>query len=478
MTLPLWQWSACDLAQAIRSKKVSSEEVVQSHLDRIDAINHTVNAVTVVLRDDALNTARKADNAIAAGEEIGPLHGLPITVKENIDVVGSATTHGIVNLKDSLPTIDAPVIAHLRRAGAIPIGRTNQPDFGLRWHTDNDLHGATVNPWDPSRTPGGSSGGEAVAIAMGMSPLGIGNDMGGSIRYPVQCCGIAGLKPSLGRVSRILTSLFSEPPLFYDQLAAVNGPMARHIKDLRLALNVMSQSDPNDPWWTPASPLNLDRFTPMRVAMTIDPAGFGCCPKVEAGIRRAADVLAHAGHVIDEVNPPLVKESTTVLERIVDIEMKSYLDDMLDMMSKNGQTVLRRILEIGNTAMDLSTYMKAIGERHRIAQAWSLFMNRYPLVLGPVSTRQPFEVGYDLSGIDELSELIQSIRLTEICNLLGLPSVAVPVYIADGLPQAVQIIGWRGQDDLCLDTAETIEQQLGILTPIEPRPVKTSGTAL
>jgi amidase len=152
-----------------------------------------------------------------------------------------------------MPQTDAPVVSHLKQAGAIPIGRTNLPDFGLRWHTNNDLRGTTLNPWDPSRTPGGSSGGEAVAIATGMSPLGVGNDMGGSLRYPSQCCGITALKPTFGRVSRIATSIFPDPPLFYDQFACVNGPMARHVQDLRLALDIMSQPDPRDPWWTPWS---------------------------------------------------------------------------------------------------------------------------------------------------------------------------------------------------------------------------------
>ncbi len=208
---PLWQWSASALAEAVREKRVSSAAVVQAHLDRIEAVNPRVNAVTLVLDKDALRLARVADAKVTAGEDLGPLHGVPITVKENMDLVGSATTHGIAAMKDAYPQEDAPVVTHLKAAGAIPIGRTNLPDFGLRWHTDNDLYGATLNPWDPSRTPGGSSGGEAAALATGMSPLGVGGDMGGSLRYPAQCCGIAALKPGLGRVSRTMTALFPGP---------------------------------------------------------------------------------------------------------------------------------------------------------------------------------------------------------------------------------------------------------------------------
>jgi len=398
---------------------------------------------------------------------VGPLHGVPVTLKENIDLVGSATTHGIVDYENSMPQTDAPVAAHLKQAGAIPIGRTNLPDFGLRWHTNNDLRGATLNPWDPSRTPGGSSGGEAAAIATGMSPLGIGNDMGGSVRYPSQCCGITALKPTFGRVSRIATSIFPDPPMFYEQVACVNGPMARHVQDLRLALDVMSRPDLNDPWWTPALQLGSTMPAPVKVALTTAPAGEVGSPVVAEGVRKAADVLANAGYVIEEIDPPFIKASAQIIQQISDMEIKSYLPGILPMISAEAKTVLERI--IGDTTPELSTYLKAIAQRHRIACEWNLFLERYPLVLGPVSTLQPFEVGYDLAGPEELNHFIRSLGLTEICNLLGLPSVATPVQVIDGLPQGVQLIGPRYHEDLCFDAAEIIEQQQGVFTPIEPR---------
>ncbi len=465
--VPLWQWSATSLAKAIRDKRLSSQDVIQAHLDRIEAVNHKVNAVTIVLAEDALRTASEADKKISAGEKVGPLHGVPITIKENFDLVGSATTHGIVDLKDSMPETDAPVVAHLKQAGAIPIGRTNLPDFGLRWHTDNDLRGATLNPWDPSRTPGGSSGGEAVAIATGMSPLGVGNDMGGSLRYPAQCCGITAVRPSLGRVSRIATSIFPDPPLFYEQIASVNGPMARHVQDLRLALDVMSQADPRDPWWTPAPRLGSALPGPIKVALTTNPGGNAGDPVVAEGVRKAADILANAGYVVEEVDPPLVGESAQAVQQIADMEIESYLPGMLPMISADAKTFLEGL--VGDTTPDLPTFMKAIAKRYGIAQEWGLFMDRYLFVLGPISTLQPFEVGYDLQGPEQLKRIERSIELTEICNLLGLPSVAVPVGVAAGLPQGVQLIGPRFHEDLCFDAAEIIERQQGLFTPIEPR---------
>ncbi len=309
MANDLWQLSACELAAAIRERRASSEEVVQAHIERIEAVNPKVNAVTVVLEEQSLDQARRADDAVAAGAELGPLHGVPVTIKESIDLEGSATTHGVVAYKDCLPERDAPVVAHLKRAGAIPVARTNLPDFGARWHTANDLHGATLNPWDADRTPGGSSGGEAVAIATGMSPLGLGNDQGGSLRYPAQCCGITAIRPSLGRVSRISTRVFDDPPSFYDQVAAVNGPMARRVADLRLALEVLSRPDPEDPWWSPAPSQGPAPVGPIRVAVTSDPAKCGVDPSVAAAIGEAARVLAEAGYAVEAADPPSVAEA-------------------------------------------------------------------------------------------------------------------------------------------------------------------------
>ena len=184
-----WRMSSGDLARAIREKKLSSREVITPHLERIEAVNGELNAITDVLADQALAAADEADRALAGGSDVGKLHGVPMTVKENIDLAGSPTTQGVPALAQATPPIDAPRIAQLRQEGAITIGRTNLPDFGLRWHTDSALRGPTLNPWDRARTPGGSSGGDAVALATGMTPLGNGNDYGGSLRWPAQCCG-------------------------------------------------------------------------------------------------------------------------------------------------------------------------------------------------------------------------------------------------------------------------------------------------
>ncbi len=189
-TTDLWRMSATDLATVIRSGQASSREVLEAHLRRIEAVDPSVNAVTAVLGEQALAAAKAADQATAGGGELRPLHGVPFTVKENIDLAGTPTTQGIKAFAGAIPGRDAPHVARLRAAGAIPLGHTNCPDRGIRWHAGSDLWGATINPWDRSRTPGGSSGGEAAALATGMTPLGVGGDLGGSLRWPAQCCGI------------------------------------------------------------------------------------------------------------------------------------------------------------------------------------------------------------------------------------------------------------------------------------------------
>jgi amidase len=227
----LWTMAACDLARLVADRDVSAREVVQAHLDRIRLVNPALNAIAVILGAQALEAADAADAALRRGGQPGPLCGVPMTVKENIDVAGSATTLGIAALRNAVARSDAPHVGELRSAGAIAVGRTNMPELGMRWHTASALRGATRNPWSASHTPGGSSGGDAAAVASGMVPLGMGNDGAGSLRWPAACCGVAALKPSLGRVSQGGGHEPPQPSPFAFQLMAVNGPIARHVRD-------------------------------------------------------------------------------------------------------------------------------------------------------------------------------------------------------------------------------------------------------
>ncbi len=236
----LWKWDAVDLACEIRRGAVSSTEVVKSCLDRLDRVDPKVNSVVVPTPEAALKAAEAADAAVARGDTFGALHGVPVTIKINVDQVGEASSDGVVAFRNNIATEDSPVVANLKSAGAVIIGRTNTPTFSFRAFTHNELHGHTMNPWSEAHTPGGSSGGAATSVAVGIAPIGHGNDISGSIRYPAYCTGVAGLRPSFGRVPAFQPSAKRERPLS-GQLFSVQGPLARHIRDISLALEVMAK---------------------------------------------------------------------------------------------------------------------------------------------------------------------------------------------------------------------------------------------
>jgi amidase len=467
MSTPLWKLSAAELAARIRSREATSREVVEAHLARIAQVDPRCRAIAAVLADPALAAADAADAAQRRGDATGPLHGVPITVKENVDLAGSATTHGLVAMKDAIPPLDAPHVAQLRRAGAIPIARTNMPDFGLRWHCESSLRGTTLNPWDASRTPGGSSGGEAVALATGMTPLGVGNDYGGSVRVPAQFCGVASLRPTPGRVAYASSIAPSEltPTL---QLFMSEGPMARRVADLRLALHCMSGHDARDPGWTAAPLEGPPPKRPVRVAVCTDPGGGGVHPDVAAGVRRAADALADAGYAVEERDTPRVAEAAALWSSLVAADIRSMMLPFMRPLLSPSATRFLDFWLAREPALDLVGYQQRLSSRAGVARAWSQLHDECPIVLGPVCTHPPFAVGSDVESGDAVVELLHRMRLVVAMNALGLPAAVAPVGLANGLPQGVQLIGDRYREDLCLAAAEAIEQRLGVFTPIDP----------
>ncbi len=244
--MKLWQLSAIELASGISKGDFTATQVMTEHLDRIGEVNGALNAIVVVMAETAMESAAEVDRALAEGKQLGPLAGVPMTIKENIDCVGTATTQGVPALAEAFPTMNSPIVDRMLAAGAIPIGRTNLPEMGLRLHTDNALRGPTINPWNADRTTGGSSGGEAVSLATGMSPIGLGNDIGGSLRNPANCCGIASIKPTQGIVPHAVTIPFEDEPISFQQMLS-DGPMARRIADVRLGLDLMRGHHPRDP---------------------------------------------------------------------------------------------------------------------------------------------------------------------------------------------------------------------------------------
>jgi amidase len=463
----LWRMSTTELAQAVRSRQASSQEVIEAHLRRIEAVNPAVNAVTVVLGDQALEAAKAADRAVAAGGDLPRFHGVPFTVKGNIDLVGTPTTQGAKALVGAYPTLDAPVVERLRAAGAIPIGRSNLPTFALRWHTDSELYGPTINPWDRSRTAGASSAGEAAALATGMTPLGLGNDGLGSLRHPAQCCGISVLKPTLGRIPDATTTAPADWPIGA-QLVEVQGPLARRVADLRAALEVLAGPTWRDPWSVPAPLRGPEPAKPIRVALVVDPAGQGTATQVQDGVRKAATALEDAGYAVQEVQPPSIEAAAKILL------------DMLNTPDVRAMWQLGSPVMPGDTRRFLSEFYRVAGDpdpvmtmqsfatRQTLLRAWGQFQQKYPLIVAPICTEVPLKAGTDLDE-GRVAETIRGMRMATAVNALGLPAVALPVGVGDGLPQAVQVIGPRYREDLCLDVAAALEDRVGIITPIDPR---------
>jgi amidase len=465
---PVWTYGARELGELIAGGQLSARDVVQTHLDRIAEINPVVNAVTAVLTESALAQADRVDAAVRTGQPVGPLAGVPFSIKENLDVAGLPTTDGVVAFRDRLATEDAPAVAQLRRAGAIPLARTNMPDFGMRWHTDNALFGATRNPWDATRSPGGSSGGEAVALATGMSPLGLGNDYGGSIRLPSAAAGTVGLRPTHGRVA-MATSTNPQPPTPTLQLFAVDGPMGRRVDDVQLAYQQICGRDPRDPQWVPA-PAMLPVPDRLRVAVTTDPGAGGVDPAVADAVRRAADALADAGAIVELVEPPHIEEAAQLWRSLTTAEMHGLVEVLVQPLGSAGAAKYLGDSMAHVPVLDLAGYIAGLARRHAIATAWSQFLGQYDLVLGPVSTQPTHSVDFDLGGPGNTDVLWHSHRLVIAMNLLGLPTLVVPTGTdKHDRPQAVQLIGGRYHESSCLRAGQLIEQTLGQLTPINPR---------
>jgi amidase len=460
----LWQLGALELAARIKSGDVSSREVVEAHLVRVDAVNPALNAIVRRLDAQALTAADAADAAVAAGAELGVFHGVPITVKENIDVAGTPTTQGVPALADAVASIDAPSVERMRAAGAIPFARTNLPDVGLRFHTDSWLHGLTRNPHHPDRTAGGSSGGEASAIASGMSPLGLGNDIGGSLRNPAHCCGIASIKPTVGVVP-MATVIPPEDLLLASQQMLVEGPLARRVADVRAALVALAGPHVRDPRSVPASLVDLVAGERVRIAVLADPPGGTTDPGIAAAVRHAADVLADAGHELVEATPPGYEECIDMWAALLQADLTVTRPLLDEIMSDDGRQLLDQLeSETPVPTIELSALVQAT--RYRLMREWSAFFVDHPILLSPTWAHPAFEHGADLTSTYEV--LRDTLRPVLPGNFLGLPGAVVPCGEADGLPVGVQVVGDRFTDLRCLAIAEQIQDVVGAPEPIDP----------
>ena len=467
MSNELWRESAHGLAARIRGGEVSSREVIDAHLARIEQVNPHLNAVVRVLADEARTAADAADRARANGDHLAPLHGVPFTVKENIDVAGTPTTSGVVALADAIASIDAPGVGRMRAAGAIPIGRTNLPDFGLRVHTDSQLHGLTRNPWNPHVTAAGSSGGEASAISSGMSPMGLGNDIGGSLRNPAHCCGIASIKPTTGVVAAASVIPPLQSPISF-QLMAVEGVMARHVADVRLGLEIVSGVDRRDPVSVPARLTDIAIDRPLRIAVIADPpGGLPTDAGVIAGVRHAASVLAALGHTVVDAIPDGYVRSIELWAALLGGDIRTQ-KPLLDVVMGDGGRRFLDFTEVITAESDLVTWTLVHAERNGIAKQWAEFFGGFDAIISPVWTQPAFAHGTDIADAAGAAATLDLLRPALPANLLGLPAAVVSAGIFNGMPVGVQIMGDRFHDLACLSIAAMIEQSVGVLTPIDP----------
>lgn len=460
---PIWQWSAVATARAIKDKKISTLEVVRAHIERMHSVNPAVNAVVSDLGGEAIKAARAADKAISTRQPLGPLHGVPVTVKENVDVKGHPNPNGVPALAKLIAPDDAPVVRNLRKAGAIIIGLTNTPEFSLRGFTDSPLHGLTINPWDPAITCGGSSGGAAVSVALGIGAIAHGNDIGGSLRWPAHCNGVATIRPTLGRVPAFNPSAPVERPLLA-QLMSVQGPLAREVRDVRVALAAMSARDPRDPWWVPAPLKGPALKTPIKVALARLPQDVVADTALLSLVRRAADLLSDAGYRVEEVEVPDLTETWQLWADILIGEIAVLQENQMSAVTSDAfKQVLRGYKSMSNR-LDVSSYMSAIATRSRHLRNWLQFLESWPIVLTPATVQPTPAPRADLEGDARVRDLFRNdLRFISTINVLGLPAAVVPIGLHLGHPVGVQLIASRYREDLCLDAAQAIERRVGIL---------------
>ncbi|MDN7849149.1 amidase family protein [Burkholderia seminalis] len=461
----LWQLPATELAKRVRHRDVSAREVADAVLDRLDAVNPAINAVVEHRPDDVRRQADDVDRAIARGDDPGPLAGVPVTVKINIDQADFATTNGTRLQEHLIAHADSPVVANIRKAGGVLLGRTNSPTFALRWFTSNLVHGRTRNPRNPSLTPGGSSGGAAAAVAAGIGPLALGTDIGGSVRYPAYACGVHGIRPSLGRVPAFNAS--SPERAIGAQLMSAAGPIARTIDDLSLALRAFSAPDPRDPW-SVAAPFD-GREVPKRAALCVRPRGLAVVPEVEAALRDAARRLVDAGWSVDEIDetPPL-REAALLQEQLW---LGDGFDALANAVGQDGDPGAAAVIEaVRGKVRDLpaDVISCALVRRTTLARQWRLFLDAYPVLLLPVSSELPFPDDLDRQGPDGFDRVWEAQLTLRALPAMGLPGLAVTTSVVNGVPVGVQVVATHHREDLCLLAGRDIEARGAAIVPVDP----------
>ncbi|MFI0764556.1 amidase [Streptomyces sp. NPDC021218] len=453
--------TALDLSRLLRTRELSARELLEAHLARIERVNPAVNAIVTLVADRAREAAERADERIAAGEELGPLHGLPIAHKDTHNTVGIRTTHGSP-LADGVPDRDDLLIERIRAAGAITIGKTNVPEFGAGSHTFNPIFGATHNPYDLGRSAGGSSGGAAAALASGMIPIADGSDTGGSLRNPASFCNVVGLRPSPGRVP-------GWPAATAWGTLAVKGPMARTVADTALLLSAIAGPDARSPIALEepgarfARPLDRD-LTGLRVGWSPDLGGLVPVePEVAAAVESAVEVFDDLGCVVERACPDLT-EAEEVFRTLRASMFEVAFGTLMDRHPDGLKQTIRENTEEGRklSGPDVArAEMLHTQLYHRVRE----FFGRYDVLLLPVSQVLPFDVGIEypteVAGV-AMDDYLDWMRSAYLISSTGSPALSVPAgFTPGGLPVGVQIVGPHRADFAVLQVGHAFEQATG-----------------
>lgn len=468
----LWQWTATEMASAVATGVVSSRQIVESCLERIGEVNPHLNALVEVRPEEALSLADDADRRRAAGEKLGPLHGVPVAIKINSDQAGYATTQGVVAFKEAIAAEDSPHVASLRRAGAVLMGRSNSPAFAYRWFTNNDLHGRTLNPWDASRTPGGSSGGASSAVASGMVPIAGGNDIGGSVRYPAYACGVVGLRPTVGRVAQTYHPDDVDASLSV-QTMLVQGPLARSVADVRLAMSALNDFSPRDPAFVPGAHSATRPEHPLRVGLIRDLGVAESTKAVNASLDEAAYWLQDLGYVVEEIELPVLREAYKLWYLLAMEEFRLAMPLVEEVGDEGMQKAAAHYYAVAaewwGDKPDLATFINGYARRGTLIRELATILETYPIILLPVSSEQAFEQDADIESVESMRRLMNAQASMMAIPVLGFPAMSVPTGVVDGLPTGVQLLGRRFDEDTLLDAATIIEARAGTFTPINPQ---------
>ncbi len=452
------------MAQHVREKKISPVELADAHLAKIAKLNPKLNAFVHVDGERVRREAREAEAVAMSGKELGPLHGVPISIKSSLDVAGLRCEAGTRLRAGNVATQDAPLVARLRDTGAVMLGVTNTPELLMAWETDNLLYGRTNNPWDVERTAGGSSGGEAAAIAAGMSAGGVGSDGGGSIRVPAHFSGICGLKPTPGRIPATGHFPPSGGPF---ALIGVVGPMARTVADVKVLFEVMQGPDDGD---TCAAPVPVrwpdnGAVKKLRIGYFEDDGRTPVTPEIRAAVRTAAERLRGAGFQVEPFRPEGLEEARLLWKKFFVSAGGMLIRPMFRGREHDLSPVLKQFLEWSAEEPPLTgeTLLEAWIRRDTLRAKFLVQMRKYPILLCPAAAIPAFRHGERCWTIEgKTVNYLDAWSYTEWFNLLGNPAAVVPVSRSGaGLPIGVQIVGRAWKEEEVLAVAAALESQGG-----------------